>query len=130
MYFSTFSRERCTFGQPNATAGWQIEFKSQLNGLQAVYFVPFFNIPQSDSTNSLDFSAYSSLIDGALNWMAWQNNGANKAPSNGNLVTVNQGDQAYLNALNGKAYIARESQLSFPAIPVLTRTFLQRCPRE
>lgn len=62
--------------------------------------------------------------------MAWQNNGANKAPSNGNLVTVNQGDQAYLSALNGKAYIAREWQLSSLAIPVLTRTSLQRCPRE
>ncbi|KAL1672390.1 glycoside hydrolase family 71 protein [Schizophyllum commune] len=50
-----------------------------------------------------------SQIDGALNWMAWQNNGANKAPSNGNLVTVNQGDQGYLSALAGKAYIARGS---------------------
>ena len=70
MYFSTFSGESCTFGQPNASAGWQIEFKSQLNGSQAVYFVPFFNIPRSGSMNSLDFSTYSSLIDGALNWNA------------------------------------------------------------
>ena len=89
-------------------------------GGTGVMFLPNFHPPNGDF----------GPIQGALNWMAWQNNGANKAPSNGNLVTVNQGDQAYLNALNGKAYIARESQPSFPAIPVLTRTFLQRCPRE
>ncbi|KAI9698860.1 MAG: hypothetical protein M1820_007367 [Bogoriella megaspora] len=45
-------------------------------------------------------------IDGALNWLAWPNNGNNKAPTPGANVTVEQGDQAYEAALNGKPYIA------------------------
>ncbi|KAF3904064.1 hypothetical protein ABW20_dc0109196 [Dactylellina cionopaga] len=45
-------------------------------------------------------------IDGALNWMAWPNDGNNKAPKPGREVTVAQGDQAYINALGGKPYIA------------------------
>ena len=47
-------------------------------------------------------------IDGALNWMAWPSDGNNKAPTGSNNVTVADGDQAYLGALRGKPYIARE----------------------
>ena len=47
--------------------------------------------------------------DALLNWMAWPNNGNNKAPSGGNNVTVSQGDSAYTQALGGKPYIARKS---------------------
>ena len=47
--------------------------------------------------------------DALLNWMAWPNNGNNKAPSGGNNVTVQQGDNAYTQSLGGKPYIARES---------------------
>lgn len=48
--------------------------------------------------------------DGLLNWMAWPNNGNNKAPDGTNL-TVSDGDTSYTNALGGKPYIARELHL-------------------
>lgn len=50
--------------------------------------------------------------DGLLNWMAWSNNGNNKAPDGTNL-TVSDGDTSYTNALGGKPYIARESHLLY-----------------
>lgn len=49
-----------------------------------------------------------SNVDGLLNWMAWPNNGNNKAPDASGNVTVEQGDQQYVSALAGKAYIARK----------------------
>ncbi|OGM43642.1 hypothetical protein ABOM_008516 [Aspergillus bombycis] len=49
-----------------------------------------------------DFNA----IQGGLNWMAWDNNGENKAPTPGRTITVADGDKAYVDALNGKPYIA------------------------
>ncbi|KAB8229064.1 hypothetical protein ETB97_001795 [Aspergillus alliaceus] len=52
-----------------------------------------------------DFNA----INGALNWMAWDNNGENKAPTPGHKVTVADGDKAYVDALKGKPYIAPAS---------------------
>ncbi|KAB8245731.1 glycoside hydrolase [Aspergillus flavus] len=52
-----------------------------------------------------DFNA----IQGALNWMAWDNNGENKAPSPGHNVTVADGDKSYVDALKGKPYIAPAS---------------------
>ncbi|KAK6527373.1 hypothetical protein TWF281_010553 [Arthrobotrys megalospora] len=60
-------------------------------------------------------------IDGALNWMAWPNNGNNKAPTPGHQVSVQQGDQAYIQALAGKPYIAPVSPWFFchfgPEVP-------------
>jgi hypothetical protein len=49
----------------------------------------------------------SSNVDGLLNWMAWPNNGNNRAGSSN---SVQAGDEEYTKALAGKAYIARESQ--------------------
>jgi hypothetical protein len=63
-----------------------------------VFFAPNFHPGQGDF----------SKIDGALNWLGWQNDGNNKAPQNGHTVTVNQGDTSYVNTLGGKSYIARE----------------------
>lgn len=45
-------------------------------------------------------------IDGALNWMGWNTNGDNKAPSNGANVTVIDGDDTYRTWLSSKSYIA------------------------
>lgn len=46
-------------------------------------------------------------IEGALNWIAWPNNGANKAPTSGVRVSVVEGDNKYRNWLAGpKSYIA------------------------
>lgn len=66
-----------------------------------IFFVPNFHPGQGDF----------SVIQGALNWMAWPNNGNNKAPTPGHNVTVAEGDGAYIKALNGKPYLARK----FPA---------------
>lgn len=63
-----------------------------------IYFAPNFHPGQADLTQ----------LDGALNWISWQNNGNNKAPSGGNLVTVDSGDQAYKAALGDLGYIARK----------------------
>lgn len=61
------------------------------------------------------------VIDGALNWMAWPNDGNNKAPKPGANVTVQAGDKAYIDALGGKAYIAPVSPWFFthfgPEVP-------------
>ncbi|OAQ65131.1 alpha-1,3-glucanase/mutanase [Pochonia chlamydosporia 170] len=63
---------------------------------QNVYFVPNFHPGQGDV----------SAIDGALNWMAWPNNGNNKAPTPGANITVEAGDNAYQSWLGGKPYLA------------------------
>ncbi|KAJ6621002.1 putative alpha-1,3-glucanase/mutanase [Mycena sp. CBHHK59/15] len=63
-----------------------------------VFFAPNYHPGQGD------FGA----IDGALNWLGWENNGNNKAPSGGNTVTVDAGDRSYISALGGKGYIARK----------------------
>jgi hypothetical protein len=64
-----------------------------------VFFAPNFHPGQGD------FKA----IQGALNWMAWDSNGENKAPTADRNVTVADGDKAYNDALGGKPYIARKS---------------------
>ncbi|KAB5528024.1 putative alpha-1,3-glucanase/mutanase [Coniochaeta sp. 2T2.1] len=64
--------------------------------------VEIFWAPNFHPEYGTDFST----IDGALNWMAWPNNGNNKAPTPGHNITVAAGDSAYVNALKGKPYIA------------------------
>ena len=62
-----------------------------------IYIAPNFH-PE----NTTDPSA----VDGALNWMGWDSNGANRAPSGGVNVTVSQGDDTYTKWLGQKGYIA------------------------
>ncbi|KAJ7473121.1 glycoside hydrolase family 71 protein [Mycena galericulata] len=64
-----------------------------------VYWAPNFHPGQTDF----------SVVDGALNWLGWENNGNNKAPSGGVTVTVTEGDQSYESTLAGKGYIAPAS---------------------
>ncbi|KAJ6038422.1 uncharacterized protein N7446_005222 [Penicillium canescens] len=45
-------------------------------------------------------------VDGALNWMAWESDGYNRAPTAERKVSVIEGDTAYKVALGGKPYIA------------------------
>jgi hypothetical protein len=61
-----------------------------------VFFIPNFHPGQGNFSE----------IDGALNWMAWPNNGRNKAPDGYGNLSVAAGDSAYLNALAGKPYLA------------------------
>lgn len=77
-----------------------------------LYLVPNFHPAQGT-----DFSP----LDGAFNWIAWDNNGNNKAPDPGNVVTVEDGDDVYLSALSGKDYMAPVSPWFFthfgPEVP-------------
>jgi hypothetical protein len=68
-----------------------------------IYFAPNFR-PDSDA----------SAIDGALNWQAWDSDGANRAPKPGQNVTVSQGDATYTEWLGAeKGYIAPVSPWFF-----------------
>ncbi|KAB8304038.1 hypothetical protein EYC80_005384 [Monilinia laxa] len=70
--------------------------------LRAGAGIPIFFAPNFHPEMGTNFGT----IDGALNWMAWPNNGNNKAPTPGANVTVEAGDAAYIKALAGKPYIA------------------------
>ena len=76
--------------------------------LRAAVGRPIFWAPNFHPEYGTDMST----VDGLLNWMAWPNNGKNKAPTPGANISVADGDRAYINALQGKAYIARELSLS------------------
>jgi hypothetical protein len=63
-----------------------------------IYFAPNFH-PSLTSD--------SSAVDGALNWMGWDSDGANRAPKSGQNVTVADGDNTYTQWLGAsKGYIA------------------------
>ncbi|KAK7713549.1 hypothetical protein SLS63_012071 [Diaporthe eres] len=73
-----------------------------VNAIRTAAGAPIFWAPNFHPEQGTNFST----IDGALNWMAWPNDGNNKAPKPGHNVTVEEGDQAYITALAGKPYIA------------------------
>ena len=65
-----------------------------------IYFAPNFHPSYGTSL---------AAVDGALNWMAWPNNGNNRAPSTSANVTVEAGDAQYIAAMNSsQGYIARK----------------------
>lgn len=76
-----------------------------------LFFAP--NFHPSYGTNLKD-------VDGLLNWMAWPNNGQNKAPTPDHNISVADGDQEYVSALAGKAYIARQSSMPCAALTFFT----------
>lgn len=47
--------------------------------------------------------------DGLFSWRAWPNNGNPSPPDSQTNITTSDGDEAYVAALNGKPYMARES---------------------
>lgn len=71
--------------------------------------VPVKFVPNYHPNLTPDFSS----LDGAFNWMGWPNNGQNRAPASGQTGTVEAGDQSYINALNGKDYLAPASPWFF-----------------
>ncbi|KAJ5795911.1 CAZyme family GH71 [Penicillium psychrosexuale] len=71
---------------------------------RSIFFAPNFH-----PSTGTDISP----VDGLLNWMAWPNNGNNKAPTPGHNISVADGDDEYVNALGGKAYIAPVSPWFF-----------------
>lgn len=86
VFVSSFSGDGVDVDAIRSTAGSEI------------FFAPNFRPEQSDFDK----------IDGAFNWMGWDNDGNNKAPTAEQKVTVSDSDEVYTNALQGKAYIARE----------------------
>ncbi|KAJ9481237.1 hypothetical protein VN97_g12255 [Penicillium thymicola] len=52
------------------------------------------------------FGADISTVDGLFNWLAWPHDGRNKAPTRYSNISLGDGDQAYLNVLAGRAYVA------------------------
>ncbi|KAL8787627.1 MAG: hypothetical protein Q9195_007673 [Heterodermia aff. obscurata] len=64
--------------------------------------MPIFFAPNFQASNVAS-------VDAALNWIAWPNNGNNKAPTASSNITVEDGDNAYTSALAGKPYIAPAS---------------------
>lgn len=62
-----------------------------------LFFAPNFSPGSTTETES---------IDGALNWVGWDTNGDNKAPTQVANVTVVDGDDTYTTWLSTKAYIA------------------------
>ncbi|PSR99149.1 glycosyl hydrolase family 71-domain-containing protein [Coniella lustricola] len=62
-----------------------------------IFFAPNFHPGESDFT----------AVDAVLNWVAWPNNGDNKAPTADANVTVQDGDDSYIAALgSADTYIA------------------------
>lgn len=72
--------------------------------LRAAAGIPIFFAPNFHPGLGADVSS----VDGLFNWMAWPNNGRNKAPTPHSNVSVGDGDRVYINALAGRPYIARE----------------------
>ena len=71
-----------------------------VNAVRSSAGIPLFFAPNFQASNVAS-------VDAALNWMAWPNDGDNKAPTAGSNITVKQGDDTYTSALAGKPYIAR-----------------------
>lgn len=71
--------------------------------------IEIFWAPNFHPEQGTDFSS----VDSALNWVAWPNDGNNKAPKPGAEVSVEQGDEAYMAALAGKPYMAPVSPWFF-----------------
>jgi Glycosyl hydrolase family 71 len=86
VFVSSFSGDGVDVGLIRSSAGVDL------------FFAPDFHPGQSNF----------GILDGALNWMAWDSNGNNKAPTPGHDVTVADGDNAYIAALNGESYLARK----------------------
>ncbi|KAJ5500300.1 Glycoside hydrolase family 71 [Penicillium expansum] len=84
VFVSSFSGDGVDVDAIRSTAGSEI------------FFAPNFRPGQSDFDK----------IDGAFNWMGWDNDGNNKAPTAEQKVTVSDSDEVYTDALQGKAYIA------------------------
>ncbi|KAF8305793.1 glycoside hydrolase family 71 protein [Clavulina sp. PMI_390] len=64
-----------------------------------LFWAPNFHPGQGDFTQ----------VQAALNWMAWPNNGYNKAPDASGNISVIAGDESYITALNGKPLVAPAS---------------------
>ncbi|KAE8153432.1 glycosyl hydrolase family 71-domain-containing protein [Aspergillus avenaceus] len=69
-----------------------------------LYWAPYYKFPEKADV---------SKVDALFNWMAWPNNGLNKAPWPGRHVSVQDGDRTVLSVLKGKPYMAPVSPWFF-----------------
>ncbi|KAJ5773769.1 hypothetical protein N7457_008665 [Penicillium paradoxum] len=92
VFVSSFAGDGINIGALRAAVG------------RSIFFAPNFHP---------SYGSDISQVDGLLNWMAWPNNGNNKAPTPGHSVSVADGDRVYVNALAGKAYVAPVSPWFF-----------------
>lgn len=98
QFVSTFAGEGTTFGMSDATAGWNA-FKSSLAGQgHPIFFVPSFTALGPAGASGM------SSNDGTFSWDAW--------PTTDSEMTTAE-DQAYMNARNGKVYMAGVSPWFF-----------------
>lgn len=73
-----------------------------VENLRSAAGLPVFFAPNFSPSKTPD----PQLLDGAFNWMAWNNNGANRAPKDGVNITVAEGDSSYTKWLGSKDYVA------------------------
>ncbi len=65
-----------------------------------------------------------SKLDGALNWMAWPNDGRNKAPEGGVVISVIDGDDSYRSTIGDKSLISRTFRIANDSKSVADSCFL------
>lgn len=136
VFASTFSGESCQFGQGSVQSGWSTQFLQQLSGENAVYFVPSFFVDTSE------FHSFDGVIDGMFNvrvmnrhsvcysdilsllqWnSAWPTQlTASSVPNYTDpaldqlapYVGATTSDEEYINALQGRSYMAAVSPWFF-----------------
>ncbi|KAG7445794.1 uncharacterized protein BT62DRAFT_896188 [Guyanagaster necrorhizus] len=86
-FVSSFAGDGLNIDQVRSTAGVDL------------FMAPNFHPGQGDF----------SKLDGALNWMAWPNNGRNKAPEGGIIISVIDGDDSYLSTIDDKSLVSPAS---------------------
>ena len=98
--YSSKTAQLVVDGKPFASSfsgdGLDVSAVKSAAGLE-LFFAPNFSPSSTSDPDS---------IDGALNWMGWDTNGDNKAPTRTANVTVVEGDDTYTSWLSSKAYIA------------------------
>jgi len=73
-------------------------------------------VPNLSPTGIRDATAVDD-IDGSFNWIGWDSNGANRAPTPGQNVTTSDFDAKYTEWLGGKTYMAPVSPWFFTNFP-------------
>ncbi|KAK0244043.1 glycosyl hydrolase family 71-domain-containing protein [Armillaria nabsnona] len=87
VFVSSFAGDGLNVDQVRSTAGVDL------------FMAPNFHPGQGDF----------SKLDGALNWMAWPNDGRNKAPEGGVVISVIDGDSSYRSTIGDKSLISPAS---------------------
>ena len=104
VFVSSFDGDKLDIATVRSTAGMDLfiapNFHPELNDFGAIdgALNCTYSLPQRDHLGS----------NSPLG-MAWPSNNNNRAPTPGANTTVADGDQAYMNALGNKSYIARKS---------------------